>query len=309
MSDFQPIDDKDNIWLRPRRKKVISVGDTYPWGSWICGILSVGVFLLIHATGGGGVGANQALAYATYPDAVEIWNGALWGPLTSTFVHVAPLHLIFNMMWLKLFGPAMERTFGTARFLTLVVLSGYLTSTAQLAFSDNAGIGFSGVNYALFGFLWMARRRIPDLETVVTDSIVKFMLAWLVIAPFITKAGLMPIGNASHNSGIILGILAGAVFVLHYKRALTLPALALTIVLLLIPPFYAPWTTTWMWYEGLHELQAGNYENAIKLYDRVLAREPDDKGAVKNRNIARDALKADRALETLKSNRTPDDDD
>lgn len=289
MSDFQPIPDEDNIWLRKKRpQQARPASDGTPWGTLICCILCAGNFILILATEGGN--AEHVLEYALYPGAIEIWDGAYWGPLTSAFVHFDFLHFFFNLSWLWLFGRGMEKHFGTVAFLILVAVSAYLTSTCQLAFSDNAGIGFSGVNYALFGFLWMARRTTPGLEMVITDGVVKFLLAWLVIAPFISKLGIMPIGNAAHNSGIIIGILAGAAFVLHYKRTPTLAALVLLTIALLVPLFYMPWSIRWNWNEGFRAIKAGRYQDAIDYYHRVLEREPGDEGARHNLDIARGAL-------------------
>lgn len=288
MSDFRPISDEDNIWLRPRQPRTTRVRDGFPWGSWICGITCVVLFLLIHATGG--YAGNRTLAVATYPAPAELWEGAFWGPLTSAFVHFEPMHLLFNLLWLKILGPAMEKHFGTLRFLLFVTATAYLTSTSQLAVSDNAGIGFSGVNYALFGFLWIARHRIPDLQAVITPGVTLFMFAWLVIAPFISKLGLMPIGNAAHNSGVVLGILAGAGLVVHYKRALTLGSLGLLCALLLVPLFYLPWSVSWHWNEGLRDMRDGRFADAVAHYDFVLSKEPGNDDARHNRTLAADQL-------------------
>lgn len=289
MSDFQPIPDEDNIWLRKKRPRAPRpASDDTAWGTLTCCILCGGIFILVHAISGGN--GEHTLAYALYPHDTEIWNGALWGPLTSAFVHFDVLHFLFNLSWLWLFGRAMERHFGTTAFAILVVVSAYLTSTCQLAFSDNAGIGFSGVNYALFGFLWMARRNNPDLEAAISGGVIKFLLAWLVIAPFISKAGIMPIGNAAHNSGIILGILTGLACVLRVKPALTHPALALTVVLLLVPPFYMPWSIRWHWNEGFNAAEAKQFEQAVSHYEFVLERDPDDEGARHNLDLARNNL-------------------
>ena len=284
MSNFQSIDDEDNIWLRKDRKRPRIPTDDPPWGTYACITVCVGLVLLILASGG--PRAVEGLTYALHPKPSDIWNGAYWGPLTSSFVHFAPMHILFNLYWLWHFGRAIERHFGTPKFLALVCISGFLSSSCQVAFSDHGSIGASGINYALFGFLWIARRDTRELQTVVTDRIVILMLVWLVACFFLSKAGIWPVANAAHTSGLIFGCLVAAVWVLRYKIKLTLPALLLATALFIAPLFYVPWSIGWHWNEGLNHLRAERYKESIEHYNWVLERDPQDAGARNNLGIA-----------------------
>lgn len=294
MSDFHTIDDDDNIWLRKDRKRPRIPTDDPPWGTYACITVCVGFFLLIIATGG--PHEAEGLAYVLYPELSDIWNGAYWGPLTSSFVHFAPMHILFNLYWLWHFGRAIERHFGTPCFLALVIASGFLSASCQIAFSDANSIGASGINYGLFGFLWVARYKSPELETVVPDRIVKFMMVWLVLCFFLSKAGIWPVANAAHTSGLIIGALAAAGLVLRYKRHLTVSALALMTALLFVPLFYVPWSYSWNWNQGYNSAKEGRYNEAIHYYVWVLKQNPGDKEAKHNLELARNALAAEQMV-------------
>lgn len=306
MSDFHPIDDEDNIWLRPRQKPVRKPSRKEPLITWAACILCGSLFLLIIATGGpSGPGistGSHALAFWTYPSQGETWEGAFWGPLTSAFVHFELWHVGFNIYWLWIFGRAIERQFGSLPLLGIILASAYLSSTFQMAFTNSGSIGASGIGYALFGFLWIARSRIPDLEATLPDRIVKFFLIWLVACFFLTKANLFHVANAAHAGGLLIGCLIGAVFVLRDKLVLTASALVLSTLLLAMPLFYAPWSTAWLAHMAYQHHDAGRLEKSIEFYDKILAKDPSDPWANNNRKLARLGI----AVQTLQSLADPE---
>jgi membrane associated rhomboid family serine protease len=66
---------------------------------------------------------------------------------TDMFMHGGWMHLIFNMWFLWIFGPAMERRFGTIGFLTLYVAGGMTANVVHIAThldSTEPVIGASG---------------------------------------------------------------------------------------------------------------------------------------------------------------------
>ncbi len=79
-----------------------------------------------------------------------------WRLITAMFVHVGPLHLLFNMYALLIFGPPVEARYGRLRFLALYLASGFLGSAFSLAFT--AGDVRAGASGGVFGILgaWIA---------------------------------------------------------------------------------------------------------------------------------------------------------
>lgn len=57
----------------------------------------------------------------------------LWPLLTDMFMHGGWMHLIFNMWFLWIFGPAMEARFGRALFAALYLVGGLVANLVHLA--------------------------------------------------------------------------------------------------------------------------------------------------------------------------------
>jgi rhomboid protease GluP len=87
-------------------------------------------------------------AWGCYTPA-RIRTGALWGFVSSSFIHLELWHVAFNVYWLYVLGSRLERVIGSGRWLAFILAAAFLSSGAQFAFSDSTGIGASGVVYAI----------------------------------------------------------------------------------------------------------------------------------------------------------------
>lgn len=87
-------------------------------------------------------------------------HGWLWQPVTYLFLHDGPLHLLFNMLALWMFGVELERVWGTAFFLRYYMVCGVgaaattlIVSLLPFAFAEavygSLTIGASGAVYGL----------------------------------------------------------------------------------------------------------------------------------------------------------------
>jgi GlpG protein len=65
--------------------------------------------------------------------------------------------------------------------------------------------GMSGVDYGLFGYIWMKARSEPASGFVMPPLTVFMMIAWYVLC-FVPG---MPIANMAHTVGLVLGALIG----------------------------------------------------------------------------------------------------
>jgi GlpG protein len=63
--------------------------------------------------------------------AIDIRRGEVWRLVTPAFMHVDPLHLVFNMIWFYLFGSQIERRLGATRLLLVIAVTAVLSNAAQ----------------------------------------------------------------------------------------------------------------------------------------------------------------------------------
>ena len=83
---------------------------------------------------------------------LDPWNW--WPLLTKTFMHGGWLHLILNMWFLWIFGPAMEARFGRVGFAVLYLAGGVAASAVHLLthpLSTTPVLGASGAIAAVIG--------------------------------------------------------------------------------------------------------------------------------------------------------------
>lgn len=141
-----------------------------------------------------------------------------WRILTAVFMHnwTDPLHLLFNMIALVFSGPIFERIFGTAKYLTIFLVSGIFGNLFlgfwHLILGTNSvvlSLGASGAVFSLFGGLLVLHKQLGAnargiYMTVGLNLLISFYintLAW-----------------QAHVGGLIAGIVITWVFVKYFKQ-------------------------------------------------------------------------------------------
>lgn len=144
-------------------------------------------------------------------------SNQIWQPLTSCLLHADFLHLFFNLFWLWVFGALFEEIFGSGRFFSVVIFLAFGSSVAEYAFSIG-GVGLSGVNYGLFGLLWVLHRKDRRFWGTLDRRTVQFMVGWFFFCIVATMAHAMRVANVAHGAGAILGVMLGYALVEKNKR-------------------------------------------------------------------------------------------
>jgi len=142
-----------------------------------------------------------------------IRHGEIWRLVTPIFMHGSILHILFNMSCLSYFGTLIEVRRGTLRLAGLVLISAILSNVGQFMWMERTDpgkphyfLGFSGVGYALFGYIWMKSLYEPEQGMTIHPNNVNIMLGWLVLC---MTGVLGPIGNAAHFVGLAVGVALG----------------------------------------------------------------------------------------------------
>jgi membrane associated rhomboid family serine protease len=137
---------------------------------------------------------------------------ALWQLVTYMFLHGGIWHILFNMLTLYWFGPDLERTWGTPRFLKFYGVCGVgagicYTIVEVLSGADHPTIGASG---AIYGILLAYGLLFPD------RTILFFFVIPMKVRHFVWIMGLMAfyfsisgsnagVANVAHLGGMAVG--------------------------------------------------------------------------------------------------------
>ena len=144
------------------------------------------------------------------PNLVE--QGDWWRVATAMFLHGGVLHLLFNMYALWLFGPVLERRFGSPSYAALYVSGGLAGGMLyQLLGAGNPAVGASGAIFGLLGALLAAsyRQRHTRSGAAVFGQL-GVLLAINLALPFVWRNS--NIAWQAHVGGLIAGILIAAVW-------------------------------------------------------------------------------------------------
>jgi membrane associated rhomboid family serine protease len=157
-------------------------------------------------------------------ETADVQRGELWKLVTSIFLHVDVLHLLFNVYWFWMFGTLIEQAFGHVKTALTVVLFALGSGALQYAL-DGGGVGLSGVSYGLFGMLWVLSRHDERFRGIIGRNIAALFVGWFFICVLATWAKIYTVGNVAHAAGAGLGVLLG--------YAITVPRLRLRICIAL----------------------------------------------------------------------------
>jgi membrane associated rhomboid family serine protease len=145
----------------------------------------------------------------------EAARGAWHQLITSGFLHIGPLHFMFNMLSLSQVGPFLEKEIGSLRFFTVYVVVLAASGIIDVAVRGPAPVTIAGASGALFGLIGFGaaygHRRGGGAGRMLRD----FFLHW---AAYGFVFGLV-VGadNIAHAGGFAAGIVLGILVELELR--------------------------------------------------------------------------------------------
>jgi membrane associated rhomboid family serine protease len=141
----------------------------------------------------------------------------IWQPVTYLFLHGSPMHILFNMLGIWMFGVELERLWGTRYFLkyyaitgigagATVIAVGFLPMDAMAFTYQAVTIGASG---ALFGLLMAFAYYYPDrpiLMFLLFPIPAKYFVMIIGAIAFISAPN-SQVSEAAHLGGLAFGYL------------------------------------------------------------------------------------------------------
>jgi membrane associated rhomboid family serine protease len=139
-------------------------------------------------------------------------DGEWWRLFTSLFIHFGILHIVLNMLALAIFGPLVERLYGSVTYLLIYLFAGMAGGLASVSWHPGINsAGASGAIFGILGALLAAPLRAGDtFPTDIVRSIRHWFvvfLGWSLYAGFKYKG----IDYAAHLGGLVSGFIIGLV--------------------------------------------------------------------------------------------------
>jgi rhomboid protease GluP len=160
------------------------------------------------------LGALRALG-AT--GAVPWHEGQWWTLFTAIYLHGGLLHILFNVLWIRQLGPAVEELYGPSRLVVVFTVAGVVGFVASNLVGHPFTIGASGSIFGLLGaMVAFGQKRGGTFGAMVLRQYGQWALLLFVLG------FLMPgVNNVAHAGGFVGGFAAGLVLALAEHRAET----------------------------------------------------------------------------------------
>ena len=128
--------------------------------------------------------------------------GEVWRLFTPALMHVALIHLIFNLVWWWYLGGRIEHEVGSIKLIELLFAGALISNVLQGVVVGPNFLGLSGVVYTLLGYIAVVQRVRPALA--LPQAYIGFMLLWLILG-FVGVLG-EQIANFAHLGGLLVGV-------------------------------------------------------------------------------------------------------
>lgn len=147
--------------------------------------------------------------------------GEYWRMLTPTFLHFGEVHIVFNALWIWVFGSRIEVSTGSFKTLSLFVVVSVGANVAQAQFTPNTLFGgLSGLVYGLLGFLLVRHFAKPHSMTYILPSVSGMLIFFMVLSVLGVVDFIFGINvaNSAHVAGFCLGLLCAVICYLNPLR-------------------------------------------------------------------------------------------
>lgn len=160
---------------------------------------------------------GRVLYFFGAKDNAAIDAGETWRLFTAMFIHIGPLHLLFNLYALNALGPMVEGYFGHMRFAAIYLVAGLAGSVASYWQTDVLSAGASGAIFGLAGAITVYFFKYRENFGVRGRAILQNML---VIIGFNLVLGFSVPGidNWGHIGGLVGGALMAIGLLPQYQR-------------------------------------------------------------------------------------------
>lgn len=214
------------------------------------------------------------------PSSTDIFNGSYWGLISSNFLHTEIWHIGFNLYWLWFLGKKIEFESSKSFYALLIISSGLVSSTAQLSFSDDTGIGLSGICYSFFGFIYFKSKTTETYKNYIDKRTINLFVCWLVLCIVLTQTKAWTLGNAAHIGGLLWGVMIAYISRFQMEKQVVISVAVLASLTSMI--FWTPFSTSYLSHKAYELHKDKKINEAIIIYKKILDRDSNNEFAKEN---------------------------
>lgn len=175
-------------------------------------IINTIIFLATYLFGNGSTNAYTLVKFGAN-HRMLIQAGELYRLVTSAFLHIGLMHLLFNNYALYVVGPQIESYLGKVKFIIIYLFSAISGSLLSVLFNNGISAGASGAIFGLLGsLLYFGYHYRVYLGSVIKSQIIPLILINLLIG--FSSTG---IDNAAHIGGLVGGVFVTMAVGVKYK--------------------------------------------------------------------------------------------
>jgi rhomboid protease GluP len=143
------------------------------------------------------------------------WSvGRWWTIFTAVYLHGSILHILFNVLWIRQLGPAVEELYGPARLMVIFTAAGAVGFLVSNWVGYALTIGASGAVFGLLGaIVAFGKKRGGTFGAMVLRQ-----YGYMALLIFVLSFFMPAVNNAAHAGGFVGGFLAGLVMSLAEQR-------------------------------------------------------------------------------------------
>lgn len=181
----------------------VKAGPSFQSNPVVFSLIAINVVIYLVGLASSRMEFELLVNYAASSRAIEA--GEWWRGLSAAFLHGGTMHILFNMYFLYIFGPRLERQVGSVAFSGIYLASAAGGSLATYLFGpENAlSVGASGALFGLFGaWLYAAyRQRGTAAGSAMFNQLGAILLINMALPLFIPN-----IDWRAHLGGLVTGV-------------------------------------------------------------------------------------------------------
>ena len=159
--------------------------------------------------------SSQALSDLGATGPLQWRAGQWWTLLTAIYLHGGVLHILFNVLWIRQLGPAVEELYGPSRLVVIFTVAGAVGFLASDLLSPWPSVGASGSIFGLLGALVaFGQKRGGTFGAMVLRQYGQWALVLFIFGFFMSG-----VNNIAHAGGFVGGFAIGLVLSLAEQRS------------------------------------------------------------------------------------------